>query len=171
VLDVESLCTPGAGRGVSASCLPSAGAVVAFGDCTSPSSSSTSMVPTSELFVVVSTNIADLGGRSLPSSLSWPGMRVSSPQSGACVVVWRYWMDPCETCQAPRCHSRSLSRRRTRRRVEVALLARSLRYGLCSCGGLRRAAVPGISRCPHGAARKDIQRCVRTKTYTQSTLD
>jgi hypothetical protein len=60
VLDVESPCAPGAGRGVSAACLPGDGAVVAFGDCMSHSSSSTSMFSTSELFMVVSTDTEDL---------------------------------------------------------------------------------------------------------------
>jgi hypothetical protein len=60
VLDVESPCALGAERGVSAVCLSGDGAVVAFGDYTSPSSSSTSMVSTSELFMVVSADTADL---------------------------------------------------------------------------------------------------------------
>jgi hypothetical protein len=60
VLDVESPCAPGVGRGVSAACLHGDGAVVAFGDYTSPSSSSTSMISTSELFMVVSADTADL---------------------------------------------------------------------------------------------------------------
>jgi hypothetical protein len=57
VLDVDSRCAPRVGRGVSAACLPGDGAVVAFGDCTSPSSS---MVSTSKLFVVVSADTVDL---------------------------------------------------------------------------------------------------------------
>jgi hypothetical protein len=36
VLDVDSPCAPGAGRGVSAARLPGDGAIVALGDCTSP---------------------------------------------------------------------------------------------------------------------------------------
>jgi hypothetical protein len=60
VLDVDSPCAPGAGRGVFAARLPDDGAVVALGDCTSPSSSSTSMVSMSELFEVVSVDTADL---------------------------------------------------------------------------------------------------------------
>jgi hypothetical protein len=39
VLDVDRPCAPGVGRGVSVACLPGDGAVVAFGDYTSPSSS------------------------------------------------------------------------------------------------------------------------------------
>jgi hypothetical protein len=50
----------GAGWGVSAACPAGDGAVVAFGDCMSPSSYSTSMVLTSELTVVVSADTADL---------------------------------------------------------------------------------------------------------------
>jgi hypothetical protein len=60
VLDVESPCTPGVGRGVSTARLPNDGAVIAFSDCTPPSSSSTLMVSTSELLVLVSTDIVDL---------------------------------------------------------------------------------------------------------------
>jgi hypothetical protein len=60
VLDVDRPCTPGVERGVSAACRPGDGAVVAFGDCKSPSSSSTTMVSTSELVMVVSTDTADL---------------------------------------------------------------------------------------------------------------
>jgi hypothetical protein len=60
MLDVDNPCTPGVGQGVSAACFLGDGAVVAFGDCTSPSSSSTSMVSTLELLVVVSADTADL---------------------------------------------------------------------------------------------------------------
>jgi hypothetical protein len=60
VLDVDHPCVPGAGRGVSAACLPGDGAVVALSDSTSPSSSSTSMALTSELIMVVSADTADL---------------------------------------------------------------------------------------------------------------
>jgi hypothetical protein len=44
VLDVGRPCALGVWWGVSAACSPGNGAVVAFGDCTSPSLSSTSMV-------------------------------------------------------------------------------------------------------------------------------
>jgi hypothetical protein len=54
-------CALGVGWGISAAYPPSDGAVVAFGDCTSPSLSSTSMVSTSKLIVVVvSADTADL---------------------------------------------------------------------------------------------------------------
>jgi hypothetical protein len=55
VLDVESPYALGAGRGVSAACLSGDKTIVAFDDCMSPSSSSTS-----ELFVVVTADTADL---------------------------------------------------------------------------------------------------------------
>jgi hypothetical protein len=60
VLDVDRPCVLDVGWGISAICLPGDGAIVAFGDCTPPSSSSTSMVSTSELTVVVSADTADL---------------------------------------------------------------------------------------------------------------
>jgi hypothetical protein len=53
VLDVARPCTLGAGWAISTAYPPGNGAVVAFGDCTSPSLSSTSMVWMSELIVVV----------------------------------------------------------------------------------------------------------------------
>jgi hypothetical protein len=59
VLDVERPCAPDVGRGVSVARFPSDGAVVAFGDCMSPSSS-TSMVSTSKLLVVVSADTTDI---------------------------------------------------------------------------------------------------------------
>jgi hypothetical protein len=60
VLDVDRSCALRIGRGVSAACFPDDGAVVAFGDYTSPSSSSTSMVSMSELIVAVYAGTADL---------------------------------------------------------------------------------------------------------------
>jgi hypothetical protein len=60
VLDVVCPCVFDVERGVSTACFPGDGVVVAFGDCMSPSSSSTSMVLTSELIVVVSADTADL---------------------------------------------------------------------------------------------------------------
>jgi hypothetical protein len=87
VLDVARPCALGTGWGISAACPSGDGAVVAFGDCMSPSLSSTSMVSTLELtVVVVSADTADLvrfsllffrlrnlgcglGGRNLPCYL------------------------------------------------------------------------------------------------------
>jgi hypothetical protein len=60
VLDVVRPRAIGFGRGVSAACFPGDGAIVAFGDCTSPSSSSMSMVLMSELMLAVSADTADL---------------------------------------------------------------------------------------------------------------
>jgi hypothetical protein len=60
VLDVVRPCVLDVGWSVSTACLPGDGAVVAFGDYMSPSSSSTFMVSMSELIVVVSTDTADL---------------------------------------------------------------------------------------------------------------
>jgi hypothetical protein len=60
VLDVAQPCALGIGWGISDAYTPGAGAVVAFGDCTSPSSSSMSMVSMSELAVMVSADTADL---------------------------------------------------------------------------------------------------------------
>jgi hypothetical protein len=73
-----------------------------------------------------------------------------------CVVARQPWMGPCETWWAPRCRSRPLSRRHTPRRGEAAPPAHLLRCGPCSCAGLHHAAVPGTSKCLHGAARNDI---------------
>jgi hypothetical protein len=87
-------------------------------------------------------------------------------------MVRRPWMDPCETWRAPRCRSRPSSRRRNRRWGEVASPARPLRCGLCSCTGLRHAAGPGTSRCPHGAAWKRHRNIMsEQKTYIQRTSD
>jgi hypothetical protein len=75
VLNVVRLCALSVGRGVSAACFPSDGAVVAFGDCTSPSSSSTSIVSTSEVMVAVSADTADLVRFPSSSSPPRPGSR------------------------------------------------------------------------------------------------
>jgi hypothetical protein len=87
---------------------------------------------------------------------SRPRRRVSSPQSAVCIAVRRPWMDPCVTRWVPCCRTRPLSRRCTRRRDEMAPPAHPPRCGLCSCAGLRRAAIPGTSRCLRDAARKDV---------------
>jgi hypothetical protein len=60
MLNVGRPCVFDAWRGDSTACFPGDGAVVAFGDSTSPSPSSTLMVSTSELIVVVSADTADL---------------------------------------------------------------------------------------------------------------
>jgi hypothetical protein len=60
VLNVDRPCVLEVGRGVSAACFLGDRAVVSFGDCTSPPSSSTSMVSTSEQTVVVSTDTVNL---------------------------------------------------------------------------------------------------------------
>jgi hypothetical protein len=60
VLDVARPCVLGVGWGVTTTYPPGDGAVVAFGDCTSPSTSSMSTVSTSELAVVVSVDTANL---------------------------------------------------------------------------------------------------------------
>jgi hypothetical protein len=152
---------PGAGRGVSAASLPGDGAVVAFGNYTSPSSSSTSMASMSELIVVVSANIANLvhfpSSSSPPRPGPRPGRRVSSPRSAACVATRRPWTEPCVTRWEPRCHSLPSSRRRSHRREEeVVLPTRLPRREPCSCTNPRRATVPGTSRCLRGAAKQDI---------------
>jgi hypothetical protein len=60
VLYVDCPCVLNVERGVSTACFPDDGAAIAFGDCTSPSSLSTSMISASELIVVVSANTAEL---------------------------------------------------------------------------------------------------------------
>jgi hypothetical protein len=60
VLDIDRPCVFDVWWGVSTAYFPGDRAVVAFGDCASPSSSSMSMVSTSKLIVVVSANTADL---------------------------------------------------------------------------------------------------------------
>jgi hypothetical protein len=60
VLDVDRPYVFYVWRRVSTAYFPGDEAVVAFGDCTSPSPSSTSIVSMSELIVVVSADTADL---------------------------------------------------------------------------------------------------------------
>jgi hypothetical protein len=60
VLNLDQPCVVYVRRGISAACFPCDVAVVAFGNFASPTSSSTSMVSTSELTVVVSADTADL---------------------------------------------------------------------------------------------------------------
>jgi hypothetical protein len=109
VLDVERPCAPDVGRGVSAACLPSDEAVVAFGDCTSPSSPSTSMVSTLELVVVVSTDTADLVR--FPLLFFTYVIRVAAWEAGIFPAVCRMrharrpWMAPYTTRKEPRCRS------------------------------------------------------------------
>jgi hypothetical protein len=153
VFDVDRPCTSGVGRGVSAACPTGDGPVVAFGDCTSLSSSSTSIASMSELIVAVSADNVDL--IRFPLLFFAFARQESSPWSAACVAARRPWTEPCATWQEPRCHSPPSSRRCTRRREEVAPPAHPPRRGLCSCTGPRRAAVPGTSRCLHGTAQQD----------------
>jgi hypothetical protein len=175
VLDVDRPCAPGAGRGISAACLPGDEAIVAFGDCTSPSSSSTSMVLTSELFVVVSTYTVDLVCFPLLffASATW----AAAWEAGIFPVICRVrrgaaTLDgPLRDVAGASLYLATVESETYSRREEVVPPALPPRYGLCSCAGLRRAAVPGTSRCLHGVARKDIQHCIRTKTYTQRTSD
>jgi hypothetical protein len=161
VLDVVRPSVFDIGQGVSTACFPSDRVVVAFGDCTSPSSSSTSMVSMSALIMVVPLTLrtwsASPSSSSPPRPGSRPGRQESSPLSAACTVAQRPWMEPYETRREPQCHSPSLSRRHTCQWGELVTPARRPRRGPCNCAGPRRAAVLGTSRYPHGAKKQDAQ--------------
>jgi hypothetical protein len=170
MLDLGHSCVFDAWRGISTAYfpgdtalrgVPADAAVVAFGDSMSPSPSSTSMDPMSELIMVMSADTANLVRFLFFSSPPWPGSRLgrrnSSPSSAPYAMARRPWMAPCVMWQEPCRRSPPLSRRRTHRWEVSAPLACPLRRGPCSCAGPRRAVVPGTSRCPRGATKQEVE--------------
>jgi hypothetical protein len=121
------------------------------------------MVSTSELFVVVSTDTTDL--------VRFPILLFASVPW---VAAWEVGIFPA-VCRV-RCGAVTLDGP-LRDVVGASLLLPTVesetysspRCGPCSCAGLHHAAVPGTSRCLHGAAQKTYRYCIRAKTYTRRT--
>jgi hypothetical protein len=148
VLDVGYPCALGTGRGIFGACLPGDGAIVAFIDCTSPSSSSTLMVSTSELILVVSADTADLVRFPLLffASATW----AVAWEAGIFPVVCRV-RHGAATLDGPLRDATGTSLTRGGGAAPCPP-----RCGPCSCSSPRHAAVSGTSRFLRGATKQDV---------------